>query len=575
VSRIRWLAPSPLWDDLVGTPADFRAPALLRFAGDDFIEQFQAVLDKDPRTLRRFVARPETWREPAAGLDTPPSTQHPLRLYQPVHGRFYLATATLACRVPGLPEHTVDVADGEVVAFVLRRLTVDVHPQTGAETETGEWAWVKREDGSEGWVSAAGEAMAADEELHPMFGSTFQGTGGPKRRVFAGLVPASRREAFVAGRELAAPSPPEAGTTPEITAEEPRMVDFQRAVIDPWVALAEWWDSVEGEPNAELERQTLESSSSLIILDFAEFLERWLDPVLQAVRTDDADSLSPHQTVLYERLAGQRMWTREKTIETSRTFAEALRDAYELRTKFDELTLVEGSEQDTVPDGFSPVVFLDPGTDNPTPPPDPLPDFTALAALIERDQDGGDVLDRPLARLMRDALAEAPAPAATPQLPPMPPANAQGDDWFVIRCAYLRPRCGRNSPPLISGRSEQFRLTSFFEPDAPARPLRVAMPVDTSPATLRKYDRNVAFMLSDQLRKQMSRASSLKDLMDGKAGGVKPGLDIGVICSFSIPIITICALILLMIIVSLLNIVFWWLPLFKVCFPVPGLKAKG
>ena len=39
------------------------------------------------------------------------------------------------------------------------------------------------------------------------------------------------------------------------------------------------------------------------------------------------------------------------------------------------------------------------------------------------------------------------------------------------------------------------------------------------------------------------------------------------ICSLSIPIITICALILLMIIVSLLNIVFFWVPLFKICLP--------
>jgi hypothetical protein len=170
-----------------------------------------------------------------------------------------------------------------------------------------------------------------------------------------------------------------------------------------------------------------------------------------------------------------------------------------------------------------------------------------------------------------DALAAAgPAPAVLPeQLPSRRPVTTPGDEWFAIRCVYLRPHCGRKSPPVVSERSERFQLTSFFEPDAPARHLRVALPVDTSPATLRKYNRNVAFVLSDQLRKQMSRASSLKDLMDGKAGSEGAGLNFGVICSFSIPIITICALILLMILVSLLNIIFWWIPLFKICFPVP------
>ena len=46
------------------------------------------------------------------------------------------------------------------------------------------------------------------------------------------------------------------------------------------------------------------------------------------------------------------------------------------------------------------------------------------------------------------------------------------------------------------------------------------------------------------------------------------------ICSLSIPIITICALILLIIIVSLFDLIFRWLPYFVFCFPVPGLKGK-
>jgi hypothetical protein len=39
------------------------------------------------------------------------------------------------------------------------------------------------------------------------------------------------------------------------------------------------------------------------------------------------------------------------------------------------------------------------------------------------------------------------------------------------------------------------------------------------------------------------------------------------VCQLSIPIITICALMLLMIIAQLLNLVFFWLPLFKICRP--------
>ena len=46
------------------------------------------------------------------------------------------------------------------------------------------------------------------------------------------------------------------------------------------------------------------------------------------------------------------------------------------------------------------------------------------------------------------------------------------------------------------------------------------------------------------------------------------------ICSLSIPIITICALILLMIIVSLLDLIFRWLPFFVICFPVPESEGQ-
>jgi hypothetical protein len=81
-------------------------------------------------------------------------------------------------------------------------------------------------------------------------------------------------------------------------------------------------------------------------------------------------------------------------------------------------------------------------------------------------------------------------------------------------------------------------------------------------------------LLSDELRRQMKRVKGLKQLMDGDVGAPDAGISFGVICSLSIPIITICALILLMIMVSLLDIIFRWVPFFMLCLPVPRLKAK-
>ena len=123
--------------------------------------------------------------------------------------------------------------------------------------------------------------------------------------------------------------------------------------------------------------------------------------------------------------------------------------------------------------------------------------------------------------------------------------------------------------------------------------MRIALPVDTSPAGLRKFDKNTAFMISDILCGQIDRVKALslgdlvrsvlpwplhKDLSAPDKGPCTtpndPSLSAGMICSFSLPIITICALLLLIIIVNLLNIIFRWLPYFFICFPLPGFKAK-
>jgi hypothetical protein len=80
-------------------------------------------------------------------------------------------------------------------------------------------------------------------------------------------------------------------------------------------------------------------------------------------------------------------------------------------------------------------------------------------------------------------------------------------------------------------------------------------------------------MISDTLRKQISRTGKLADLIDGKLADEQP-VGAGVICTMSIPIITICALMVLWIFLALLNIIFWWLPFVRICFPCE-LKGKS
>ena len=72
----------------------------------------------------------------------------------------------------------------------------------------------------------------------------------------------------------------------------------------------------------------------------------------------------------------------------------------------------------------------------------------------------------------------------------------------------------------------------------------------------------------------MNRVTDLKKALDGGLGS-EEHWDLGVICQFSIPIITICALILLIAIVFVLNIVFFWAAFFRICLPVPVRSKEG
>ncbi len=118
---------------------------------------------------------------------------------------------------------------------------------------------------------------------------------------------------------------------------------------------------------------------------------------------------------------------------------------------------------------------------------------------------------------------------------------------YVTRCVYEQPRCKPFHGALVSEPSTPFEIAGFFDPDAPSRPIVISMPEDTSIAGLRKFKNNVAFRVSAKLRDQLG------------CGGHA--------LSFSIPIITLCAMIVLMIFLVLLNIVFWWLPFLRICVP--------
>ena len=212
----------------------------------------------------------------------------------------------------------------------------------------------------------------------------------------------------------------------------------------------------------------------------------------------------------------------------------------------------------------------------------PESELTDLSGL-ERVQAAVDVL----AEMVESLL---PPGQAAEELIDRVPVGDPRDVWFVVRCVYERPNCGPLFTTLVSAPTQRFQMAPFFDPDAPVRAVRIPMPLDISPAGLRKYQKNTGFVISDMLCgkikgiRKMSFADLVlsvlpwpfhKNLREPGSGTCKEGGNtFGMICSLSIPIVTLCALILMMIIVSLFDLFFRWIPYLFVCLPIPGLKGK-
>lgn len=172
---------------------------------------------------------------------------------------------------------------------------------------------------------------------------------------------------------------------------------------------------------------------------------------------------------------------------------------------------------------------------------------------------------------LRDALAKSTVVAPTPKLP-VPKLQSPGLQTYVLRCAYVRPRCGALCKDVVSAPTDPFVLASYWDPDAPQRQVRIEMPVP-SVASLRKFKKNVGFVMSTELRKKMSKIPGLDRILKGD---LDSGSDfaLGEICSFSLPIITLIAFIVMFIFLILLNLVFWWMPFLKICIPIPVPRKK-
>ncbi|MET0752923.1 MAG: hypothetical protein ABWZ66_06100 [Pyrinomonadaceae bacterium] len=678
---VQWTTPSPLWQTAISQTsavlrrAEFSRPSILRFATDTFMDDYVEMLANDPKRLAQYVALPETWRgvapqpEPIKiapafarklnrlrliskrkedkknGVNLLPaqfaafsnnSANKPLKLYQPAHQRFYLISACLVCERPGLPDKALNGDREEKVSYVIRRLFPKGalnpdEPLPALDSTWEEYAFVvKSKEGR--WQKVANKNSVVDgEERQPLFAVSFDEDDGRRRKIFSGVIPAARRESYIAAGSASTSG---AGGSTENDAPDSRTLLMRAQFRDPWKSLLQsaqhtknaiqaGEDADDDQPEAVKAdllngvRDQIQTMSWLALLDFADFLINempriWAalnnNPVSPALSDEEAELKdvitntalnSAFNTDVELGVAGKFLkGTAYTKTQVKRTLKEALVAVKGTNPSTgkpfgDDLEAVTISYSRTSPETLYPN-FLFPLAD---------PEFNLQTKLDGATVQITRTIFEPENFAGEDAVnriaqkIEAAFPAKSQDLPPQPtPLVAQTpmdmrEGWFVIRCVYERPLCGDIDPPVLSEPTKPFQIAGFFDPDAPARPIRISLPIDPTPAGLRKFDRNTAFMMSDLLCGQVNRFKGItfgdlvlsvlpfpfhKGLSIKDKGGCKKSgnISIGMMCSLSIPIITICALILLMIIVSLLDFIFRWLPLFIMCFPLPGLKSK-
>ncbi|KAA3655485.1 MAG: hypothetical protein DWQ10_17205 [Calditrichaeota bacterium] len=601
---VKWKSPSPYWrSELSNNATKFNTPKILEFTSDNFMDELLNALNTVPEKnngtqqtkvtnrLRAFQPKKVDWR----GNKLDPEM---LKLYQPAHQRHYLVSASLVCERPGLPDRLVAVNRQESVGFVMRRLiSIDGQNATIPQNEfalvqqDGDYVWKKVTDTNDA------QFLVEGEEILPMFPLGFKRCNKQNRRIFAGTIPVSRCEIY--DNTPLPPDQAEAFTGKPADSKASRLTAFQIDVTGPWENLIDlansgaqlvveeafptgdsWPGGYEEKrlgkiANIREMREQIYTASQFILIDFAAFLEKFIPDVYKKIKNSTHSLPDTGKQNLYNTLGAIKCKPYSVLKDTTLPpIASNLRSAL--------YTVIVNP---TNPGIIFP--FADPGLDIT---PDPS---TYDSNTLQKNYTAYNSTD--LLTAIKDALDETPAEdVAIPQRQLAARIADQGKidengGTYYVRCVYRRPQCHPWRRDEVSRPTEPFQLAGFFDPDAPARPIRVTLPADPTPAGLRKYAKNSAFLMS---AKMCGFGAALKKITFGdlvlsvlpwpfhkslksKVGNIEDCSGSGRVCSLSIPVVTICAMFLLIMIVSILNFIFKWMPWFICCFSLPKFRKEN
>jgi hypothetical protein len=528
--------------DMAGT--EHKCPVILQMNDDDF-----------PGHFLQDLASPSS--PPVSCTQIVPSGQP---LYQPVQRMLTLAMVDLRCDTLGFPR--LDPKRIESAGLVIRRVYRVAGSTSGSYIDDYNTlsAWMRSAAGQYSWVKLAPNQECCDPEP----------TKRPQLKSGQAAVDNQLTAMYLSTAKTEITSPAYA-TPPAICASLGRTIVY--AVIP--TASSEVSDTPPKSPPS-INRQDLATSlpallrskkysSGLTVPSTTAIDYRWMsDDFLNDQYPPTLSSSAPPVS------------TADPNFTWFHTFATALRMLQTVFNTFNNqnegaailnllnqhnVTFADGHTQ-PMGDFYATAkrALLDyngyPTPTQPTPPAAPILTMpTSWDALSSDDE-----------KALVDALIAAITPASKKQLTPQGRFQDSTRHYrlrIFFRIKSENPAC---PPELVwSQYSEPFQIAPWY-----ATGNRVPPPIplaDPNSAFLQNAKPNCSFQVPGSLMSAM-QGSTLSGLMKGAGGG--GGLKLDWICGFNIPLITICAFFVLNIFLSLLNIIFFWLPFIKICIPFPS-----
>lgn len=539
---------------LIGAPRDLLAqprPLILQRSDDDFIESTLA-------DLRSAAGRQQLLALRAQAVDA----KGVLKLFQPIQRQFHLALIEAWCDAPGTPR--IDPARVHSAGLVLRRLDAQGRPE----------GWMKSQGRLRGWqllarlggagrdpaaalrlqrrstgvagidralaANAAASAAASfdealEEQVIPLYLAPPDVNADAGKTLLYGLVPTTSGELSDAPPTLG----DEAGQTfgPATDAFNQHLVDALRGKgqslpFAGQVLRAGWFDASEMPTDSPPDDITPTQWAKLRIgtSDDARAMQRFLLLLRQLSGEFNAFDGGAEVAALQARLRAIRLplvLRDDERVARTVTAFDCLRDATTLLLAKEALPYAVEM----------PAVF--PALDAITQQGLKTALHGAMSARFSAMKGRAGRFDEPAARYLLRAFVR------------------------------INSDCGMAPRTVWSEDSEPFTIAAWYE-GAGAPPVQIALPDASDRKLLKQLKPNVAFIVPPSMQNLLS--GKTKDLMEGKG---RVGIDgLTWICGFNIPVITICAFIVLNIFLTLLNLVFGWLFFIKVCVPFPKIGNK-